>query len=290
MGKISKKFAKMIKRARDQKIVYLKEYAKGGQLTEDPKNGVKDKKQLIENGYDPLHATYLSAQNFISLFAEVVSGFPMFRKYYDKVSYAEDEYLPDGPPFSSLTRSYFTTWAFFDVQFGQDKETIGTCLIDVSRELKLSSDMVEVIRLFQNSRMGIYSHCGIRGSKVVLREIINETEFDCHVPAGYSGKKGQLWFVRRLPPVRGFYDYSVIFTTPYVLTGSSIRKWLAFLDRTLPKIGISDKREALHHLMKYGLETNYWNEYILLAYHHFQHDAIFLSGIPDIRDSLPHAD
>jgi hypothetical protein len=27
----------------------------------------------------------------------------------------------------------------------------------------------------------------------------------------------------------------------------------------------------------------------LLAYHHHQADAIFLSGIPDLRATLPHA-
>jgi len=48
------------------------------------------------------------------------------------------------------------------------------------------------------------------------------------------------------------------------------------------------KVEAPRQLMKHGLETNYWNEYILLGYHHFQHDAIFLSGIPDAKESLPH--
>ena len=85
-------------------------------------------------------------------------------------------------------------------------------------------------------------------------------------------------------------DYSVIFTTPYVLIGASTKEWLAYMDRTLPKTRISDKKEALHQLMKYGLETNYWNEYILLAYHHAQPDAIFLTGIPDIKESLPHAD
>jgi len=41
--------------------------------------------------------------------------------------------------------------------------------------------------------------------------------------------------------------------------------------------------------MKYGLDTHYWNEYIFQAYHHHQKEAIFLTGLPDVRDSLPHA-
>jgi len=289
MGDISKKLAKMIRSSRNKKVVHLKDYAKGKRVLKD-KDGVKDVKDLVDKGYDPLHAVYVSAQNLVSILSEFLSELPLFKGYYDKVAYAEDEYLPSGPPMSPLTGSYFTTWAFFDAQFGKDNETLGSCIFDVSKELKLSSDMVEVIRLFQDSRMGIYSHCGRDDHNVVLKEIVSNEEFSCHVGSGYSGKKGELWFVRRLPPLQDLLDYSVIFTTPYVLIGASTKEWLAYMDRTLPKTRISDKKEALHQLMKYGLETNYWNEYILLAYHHAQPDAIFLTGIPDIKESLPHAD
>jgi hypothetical protein len=215
---------------------------------------------------------------------------PLFKEYCEKVEYAEDEYIPDGPPMSPLTRSYFTTWAFFDVQFGKDDETIGTCIIDVGKDLKISSDMVEIIRLFQSSRMGVYRHCGRDGKNVVLKELGSKEEFPCYVGSQYFGQKGELWFVRRLPPSNDLFDYSLIFTTPYVLANVSEKSWLEYINRTVPETGISDKKEALHHLMKYGLETNHWNEYIFLAYHHAQNDAIFLNGIPDIEESLPHAD
>ena len=50
------------------------------------------------------------------------------------------------------------------------------------------------------------------------------------------------------------------------------------------------RRDDPHgHLMKYGPEPNHWNEYILCAYTGHRHEAIFLTGIPDIRESLPHA-
>jgi hypothetical protein len=34
---------------------------------------------------------------------------------------------------------------------------------------------------------------------------------------------------------------------------------------------------------------NYWNEFVFLAIHYHQADAIFLSGIPDLKSTLPHA-
>ena len=74
---------------------------------------------------DPLHAVYTAVQNVTSFFAERVSVFPEFEPYYQLVAQAEEEYMPGGPPMSPLTTSYFTTWAFYDVRFGPDQETIG---------------------------------------------------------------------------------------------------------------------------------------------------------------------
>jgi hypothetical protein len=34
---------------------------------------------------------------------------------------------------------------------------------------------------------------------------------------------------------------------------------------------------------------NHWNAFIVRDYHHHQADAIFVTGIPDIKANLPHA-
>jgi hypothetical protein len=39
--------------------------------------------------------------------------------------------------------------------------------------------------------------------------LITEDEFECYVPAGYPGSKGELWFVRLGPPIEPV-DYHVI--------------------------------------------------------------------------------
>ena len=44
---------------------------------------------------------------------------------------------------------------------------------------------------------------------------------------------------------------------------------------TIPRLGSPD--------------PNRWNEYVLCAYTGHRTEAIFLTGIPDIRESLPHA-
>jgi hypothetical protein len=238
--------------------------------------------------FDPLHRVYIAVQNVTSLFAERVSVFPEFKPYYQWAAKAEDEYLPSGPPMSPLTRSYFTHWAFFDLRFGPDRETIGTCLLDVGELLGLEPGAVEVIRTCSESRMGIYEHGGSVGGRCRLRELITEDEFECHVPAGYPGRQGELWYVRLCPPIQPV-AYHVALTTPYVLLGFGTSDWTAYLSKSLIGLIAPEKRRRLHELLKYGREPNQWNEFIFLAYHHHQSDAIFLTGLPDVRGSLPHA-
>lgn len=250
---------------------------------------VKTVQEHVESGSDPLFAVYAAVQNLTSVFAENVSGFKEFEEYYDTVAAAQDEYLPSGPPMSPLTGSFFTTWAFFDLRFGRDKETIGTCMIDVSGVMEMDPLMVEALRQFQASRMGFYEHVGADGGKIQLRELLTDDEFRCHCPAGYVGHKGELWFVRLCPPVAELFDYHVTITTPYVLLGATATDWVAYLNRTLLSMNVTDQRQGLHDLLKYGPSVRYWPEFVFQAYHHHQAEAVFLTGLPDVSDSRPHA-
>ncbi|MCY2952932.1 MAG: hypothetical protein NTU53_13295 [Planctomycetota bacterium] len=243
--------------------------------------------QLVKQGLDPLHAAYASVQNFVSFFAESVSVFDEFEIYSKVIGAALEEYMPDGPPMSPLTNSYFSTWAFFDFRFGPDLETIGTCLLDTGRDLGMDEGMLAVTRLFQDTRMGIYEHVGIKDGQVELRELLADTVFDCHVPAGYLGKKGELWCVRLCPPILDLLDYHVAVTTPYVLLNASRADWIAYLNKNI--LGVADLRQALHEFLKYGPSLHHWNEFIFQGYHHHQHDVIYLAGLPDVKSSLPHA-
>ena len=201
---------------------------------------------------------------------------------------AEEMYMPGGPPMSPLTNSYFTTWALFDLPFGPDKETVGSCFIDFSKSFEMVPEISDAINYFQQSRMGIYEHAGETDGKILLRELITEEEFLCHPTSGYVGEKGELWFVRLCPPVMGA-DYHIVFTTPYIFTGMSKDDWITYLRRTMLDAPGDNDEERLHNLLKYGSDANHWHEFVMQGFHHAQHDAIFLSGIPDVKDSLPHA-
>jgi hypothetical protein len=283
MGEISKQLHVKLKAMASN--VLLPRSSKGRK----PSPQTPDIARLIEEGIDPVHAAYIFVHHIASVFAEYVSQLLEMWTFTKEVGKAEDDYLPDGPPMSPLTRSYFTSWAFFDHRIGKTTDTLASCLIDANDIIWMNPDQLHALKEMNESRMGIYEHQGWQENYVRLRELFTDREFVCHSGSGYQGKKGELWFVRLLPPlVPKFATYHVAFTTPYVLLGSTKKDWIDFLRRNMVGIKASSEAEALHWLLKFGPRMNYWNEFVLLAYHH-QANAIYLSGIPDLKSTLPHA-
>ena len=136
--------------------------------------------------------------------------------------------------------------------------------------------------------MGVYEHVGSKGGRTLLKELITGDEFECHVASGYAGRKEELWFVRLCPPIEPV-EYHVVKTTPYVLMGFGKADWTAYLSKSLIGLTGPERRRRLHELLKYGREPNQWPEFVFRSYHHHQFDAIFLTGLPDVPGSLPHA-
>ena len=248
--------------------------------------------ELLAKGRDPAHAVFIYAQNFASVMAEEMSVLKELRQYARTVEKAEDEYIPSFPPMSPVTISYFTMWAFFDVLFGQSHETIGTCLQRLAREASFQGWLMDAINVMQNSRMGFYVHCGIEDRYVRLREIGGGEIKRCYSTSGYNGEEGQIWFARLIAPSHSLVTHHVVMTTPYVLLGTTERMLSAYLAREIARMGakhLPRGMEAHTFLMKHGPSPNHWNEYIFSGYVNFQNDAVFISGIPDVRETLPCA-
>ena len=281
MGRIAQNLAKTFLR----EAAEIKRASKG--FTDGLPIELPTLEQLEQDLGDPQHVLYVAAQQLSSAFAESVSMLPEFAEYAAIVGKAEDEYVPDGPPMSPLTRSFFTLWAFFDVRFGADRESIGSCLVDVLRAMHGPELMVGTLEKLSASRMGIYEHVGFKGPHVRLRELPSGDELVCHSTTGYRGRTGELWYVRLCPPVAESFDYHIVLTTPYVLLGASREDWTAFLNRSL--LDAADKPRGRHDLLKYGSDRVNWCEFVFQAYHHGEYDAIYLTGLPDVADSLPHS-
>ena len=290
MGCIAQEILHGFKKSRSNEIVDFDTHLAAKKRSDEYQNHLNDMGILLQRGVDPLHAIYIVAHNLVSLLCEELSTLSPLKPYVGMVNAAEAAYTPYGPPFSPLTQSYFTYWAFFDVPFGKDRETIGGCIQALAEDLEIDPDWLYVIQLMQGSSMGIYEHCGLQAPGVLLRDIVDDRHYRCYVPAGYQGEKGQLWYVRLLPPLAE-YAYHIVLTTPYILL-STKEEWLSFFNRTVPKLkaplGPRPLTDAMYDLLKYGLGVNYWHEYIHLANASTEDSAIFLSGIPDIAETLPN--
>ncbi len=281
MGSIAQRIAKQILSYQDTNIVDMDSWREGKECAE----------KMINTNHDPCYAEYVVGQNIASFIAEEICLLKEAKGFVRTVSQAEDDYKPCGPPISPLTLSYFTMWSMFDVLFGSSRETIGSCILCILPKLDLPSGILNTMKLMHLSRMGFYVHCGIEGKAVLLQEIHTGETVKCLVPSGYIGIRGQIWFVRVMEPPLASCLRHVVMGTPYVIRGFPAYEYADYLDREIKRLeqrkppGMKD---SYHHLMKYGLNPNHWNEYIFCAYSNYQHDAVFLHGVPDLPKSMPH--
>ncbi len=295
---ISNKIIHAISREQEKKIIDLKDIKNGKINAEYLQKSIITKDEMA--GLDPLYAIYIFAQNNMSILVDQISQFQATAKLISAYSLAHEEYMPSWPPESPLSTSYFTCWGYFDLGVGINKESFGEVVINVSKYLKVDESIIQLYQILQGSRNGIYIHCGVEGDFVILEEFITKKTIKAIVPSGYKGQMGEIWLTRVLdePKSNFSFNYSVVFTSPYVIGRSENEHWcnigdqlsvFSFLKRNINEINIPNKIEAYKHFMKYGLNRNYWNEYIFLGYVNHSESAIFLTGIPDMPYTLPHS-
>ena len=290
MRKIAAKVLKQISRVNARKVIDLNEYRQQKIATEDLFRQITTTETAINTGYDPLHAVYIHCQNLLSILVEALQAIPepALSRFFARIEAADDAYVPSSPPLSPLTKSYFQCWLLFDLTAGLNKETLTTIIIDLANQLGVPKAMVDVMQTMQDSRMGIYELMGHQGDNILLKELTGTEVIPCICPAGYRGTlPGELWFVRVLPPVLAPFTYSVVFTTPYVLSPDK-HSWEAYLNRTVSQKKTKTTANSLENLMKQGLSENYWHEFIFQAYVNHAPDVIYLQGLPDVSSSRPH--
>ncbi len=292
MGTTAEKIARNVAAATKAPVIALAGHRQMKQLLRDAKLDAGGFEQTIAEGVDPCFAVYTHTQSLISILAEQLSATKEARQFARLAAEAEDIYMPSYPPMSPVTNSHFAMWSLFDLQFGQSHETIGTCFLRIAELTDLPANLRTTASALQSSRLGLFVHCGHEGRFARLREIGQERIVRCHVPAGYAGVTGEIWLARLLSPASALFDYHVVSTTPYVIRDGSEPAWLAYLDRERRRLGskpLPHKIDPTIYIMKHGPSANHWNEYIFCAYAGHCNEAVFLTGIPDIKESLRHA-
>ena len=285
---IAEKIVRKMKKKARGKVIDLEEVKAGRANAEELQKSVVGRDALSQ--YHPAHAAYVYTQNQVSVMSEQLTALDEMARFDKIISRADDEYMPNGPPMSPLTTSFFTCWAFFDACVGLAEETIGTTAMAVGAAFGMHAEMVRMFGLMQQSRMGIYINEGTEGALVVLREFVTDTVCRAVVPTGYRGRRGELWYVRVLPPPLPETSEHVVFTTPYILLKPGPSEWQAYFRRTLPDAPMQARVEAYERHMKFGPTRSYWSEFVFEAYVNHRTEVIFLAGLPDVPESRPHSE
>jgi len=282
MYNITKKLLKNIKKTKSRKIFEINDLKKIKEIKSEVSKIYK--KLNDDHEYDPVHKIYILVQNLISIFAEDVSGYPDFDEFAEIIEQTEEEYMPQGPPMSPLTMSYYNFWALFDLKFGDENISVGEIFLEISQTFNLDPDIISAVDNYNKSRLGLYIQSGHEDSKIILKELCSNKVYKCICPAGYLGEKEDIWLTRLVPNIYDIEDYSINVITPYIIYGYSEKDWLEFLKRN-----IDEKNNlALNDFFKYGLDKYYWHNYIMDAYSNFKRSHILLTGIPDIKGTKPH--
>ncbi len=237
----------------------------------------------------PGFAAYIYVTNWVLGVVEAAQDLRDLWRHVDRIAKAEEDYTPDGPPMSPITRSMFCAWSLWDLTVGVKRESLGSILLAIGRVQGMDPLFLGVLEKLVESRLGLHVHEGTTGERITLRELGTGELRECICPAGYDGEHGEVWLARVLsPPVSALHE-SIVVTTPYVIQNPGPTGWQKYLERTLPKIGANDPRTAYTRLMKRGLDERFWFEYVFEAYASHRAEAVFLMGLPDIPESRPHS-
>ena len=243
---IAKRIVAKMKLHWQRKVVNIKNVIAGHAMAEELQKTVVSQKEL--EGFHPAHAAYVYAQNQVSVMSEQLTALKEMAPFADIISKAEDLYMPSAPPMSPLTTSYFTCWAFFDACAGPANETIGTTILEVGSAFGMHPELLRLIQLMQDSRMGFYIHHGREGNVSVLEDLVTTAVYRAIVPAGYIEQEERK-LVRPFTPAANCRGHGTCRFHDAIHRGpSGLRRLVGILPAYLPRHGWLRRLRAPHEI------------------------------------------
>lgn len=218
-----------------------------------------------------------------------------------------DEYMPGYPPISPVTDSHFYCSTYMSYRFGVEHETAAEIIQKVFQEWNIDPRGIESLKRLCCSRSGILETKSVSPDRILVRELVTDREFFLYCSAGYRGRPGELRFSRVAIPAEANGDTFYELTTPYILTGVDAGEWAAYLRSDMPELATrrdplcgpdperellprSDIADRLAALFEEDCGVMHWNDFIMDGYSNYEKSAIFLAGIPNRPETLPHND
>lgn len=226
--------------------------------------------------------------NLLTDLADKVAPTELFADFDAELIQLEENYLPSYPPMSPMTVTYYHQHCYFDFTFGNNKETFGSIFAHVVKVNKPDKCLLAALENFNNSHLGFYHVIRKEEEYTLVEDIITGNRYPIVVPSGYEGNKGEIWLCRILPPLDTAYVHHIVVNTPYIIRATSKQDWLDYFERRGIHHTKKGYEKAYIGFMKNNPYPNFWPEYLLDGYFNYQSGCIFLTGIPDIKTSLPN--
>ena len=246
-------------------------------------------------------------------------GAPPFERLARLYDQLEQDYQPSGPPQSPVYNSYALQHILAEVPQGVARETPYSVLARLT-QTDPRTGLHELTRTLADSHLDLYRVESTAGAGAELVHLRSGTAVSVFVTAPFL-RDGDLVLAR----VLGFGERAFIADLPYLLKASA-EDWLGYFERvvaahagaaagraaqarSLPagaKLSakqIAQRRkqrqqaasesgagEALVRHLKYGSSERFWCQYLLQAYAGERNGIVYLAGVPDRPETLPHAE
>jgi hypothetical protein len=236
---------------------------------------------------DPSFHAYAAAVNVVSEFASQALDLPELVSFNNQLADIQEEYMPSYPPVSPVTSAFFAGWMALDARDSLTGLTLGEVFVHYLEHTNKLDYLRRALVALNESSCSFHEVMDVDGQSTRLREIAGQQEVQCWSSSRYSGRKGEIWYVRVLPPFAAGSSNSVTLSTPYVFRDCDRQRWEDFFARyAASEFGSS---HSLREYLKFGKSLGYWLEFVFQAFEGYTGNMIQVRGVPDNPASLPHS-
>lgn len=271
---------------RDAVDVVLSEYRRNREAGEEP----------LPKDVEPFFGHYFAVTRAA---AELLGapGFVSLARLHDEL---EEEYMPGGPPQSPVYDSFAMQFVLSSVPQGIGNETPYTVLARLLKADPSRARFRELAESLASSRLDLYRVRSARDHGAELEPVRGGEALSVRLTGPFL-RKDDFGLMRVLT----FDGTHYVSDSPYLLQASEA-DWKEHLARVVarkqpakenakkPQKGKSkarkvDPEEILARYFKLGLSERYWFEYIMDAYAGERRGIVYLAGVPDRPNLLPHS-
>jgi hypothetical protein len=261
-------------------------------------------------------------RDFMSCYMRVIAaawqllGAPQFARLAQLYERIEEEFMPGGPPMSPVYDSYASQHILGEVPHGVAGETPYTVLARLTVGHARYERLHGIARALAESHFDLYRVTEAEGLSAQLERLRGNGALAVRLTGPFL-RNGDRMLARVIPFGAGLF----IGDSPYLLRATEV-EWLDYLSRSSdpdpnpppatddgararPSPKLTPKQRArlrqqqaaarqkapdaaVVRLLKHGRSERYWLDYITDGYAGERRGIVYLAGVPDRPETLPH--